>query len=263
MPIIPKINSFRKSILLYRGIRYRKGFGVHSPFVYNLITKVIEERCPYYCFDDIELVRKQLLFCNATLTLPERTRNRKVCRRTVGQVVAHEAIKPKHGALLFRLANYFKSKQILQLGCSVGIPTLYLTAYASEVHCIVLESVPELASVARMAFEKAACRSADLRVGAYGDLLPEALAEMPCPDLIYFDASIGWQEQADLFEACLQRAGDDTLFVFEGIRANRRMRAFWKAACQRAEVTISVDLYSMGLLFFNKKLHKRNYIVYF
>ena len=76
MPIIPKINSFRKSILLYRGIRYRKGFGVHSPFVYNLITKVIEERCPYYCFDDIELVRKQLLFCNVTLTLPERTRNR-------------------------------------------------------------------------------------------------------------------------------------------------------------------------------------------
>ena len=66
------------------------------------------------------------------------------------------------------------------------------------------------------------------------NLLPEALAEMPCPDLIYFDASIGWQEQADLFEACLQRAGDDTLFVFEGIRTNRRMRAFWKAACQRA-----------------------------
>ena len=86
MPIIPKINSFRKSILLYRGIRYRKGFGVHSPFVYNLITKVIEERCPYYCFDDIELVRKQLLFCNATLTLPERTRNRKVCRPPPGDV---------------------------------------------------------------------------------------------------------------------------------------------------------------------------------
>jgi len=50
MRIIPKANTLRKGILLYRGIRYRKGFGVHSPFVFNLITKVIEERCQYYSF---------------------------------------------------------------------------------------------------------------------------------------------------------------------------------------------------------------------
>ena len=62
MRIIPKANTLRKGILLYRGIRYRKGFGVHSPFVFNLITKVIEERCQYYSFYDIELIRKQLLF---------------------------------------------------------------------------------------------------------------------------------------------------------------------------------------------------------
>lgn len=61
MRIIPKANTLRKGILLYRGIRYRKGFGVHSPFVFNLITKVIEERCQYYSFYDIELIRKQLL----------------------------------------------------------------------------------------------------------------------------------------------------------------------------------------------------------
>ena len=57
MRIIPKANTLRKGILLYRGIRYRKGFGVHSPFVFNLITKVIEERCQYYSFYDIELIR--------------------------------------------------------------------------------------------------------------------------------------------------------------------------------------------------------------
>ena len=72
MQIIPKANTLRKSVLLYRGIRYRRGYGVHSPFVFNLITKVIEERCSYYSFYDIELIRKQLLFRDDSITYPDR-----------------------------------------------------------------------------------------------------------------------------------------------------------------------------------------------
>ncbi len=107
MQIIPKANTLRKGVLLYRGIRYRKGFGVHSPFVFNLITKVIEERCQYYSFYDIELIRKQLLFQNGGITYPDRQQRGKMRRRTIGQIVEREAIRPKHGALLFRLTNYF------------------------------------------------------------------------------------------------------------------------------------------------------------
>lgn len=95
--------------------------------------------------------------------------------RTIGQVVEREAIRPKHGALLFRLANYFKSKHILQLGPSMGLSTLYLTSYASGLKCIALENVPEFASIARIAFNKAARNPVDLRVGGYKDLLPGSL----------------------------------------------------------------------------------------
>ena len=80
MRIIPKANTLRKGILLYRGIRYRKGFGVHSPFVFNLITKVIEERCQYYSFYDIELIRKQLLFQDDEITYPDRQQKGKMRR---------------------------------------------------------------------------------------------------------------------------------------------------------------------------------------
>ena len=130
MQIIPKANTLRKSVLLYRGIRYRRGYGVHSPFVFNLITKVIEERCSYYSFYDIELIRKQLLFRDNIITYPDRQQKGILHRRTIGEIVEREAIKPKHGALLFRLANYFKSQNILQLGPSMGLSTLYLTSYA-------------------------------------------------------------------------------------------------------------------------------------
>lgn len=218
MRIIPKANTLRKGILLYRGIRYRKGFGVHSPFVFNLITKVIEERCQYYSFYDIELIRKQLLFQDDEITYPDRQQKGKMRRRTIGRIVEREAIRPKHGALLFRLANYFKSKHILQFGPSMGLSTLYLTSYASDLKCIALENVPEFASIARIAFGKAARNPVDLRVGSYKDLLPKALKDMEQLDFVFFNTLYEQQNNSWLFEECLKHVHGDTVFVFEGIK---------------------------------------------
>lgn len=139
MQILPKVNTLRKGSLLYRSIRYRKGFGVHSPFVFNLITKVIEEKCSYYSFYDIELLRKQLLFREGEITYPDRQNKGKRKTRSISEIVKRESIRPKHGALLFRLTNYFKSKNILQIGTTMGLSTLYLTSYATGLKCIALE----------------------------------------------------------------------------------------------------------------------------
>ncbi|MCD8269013.1 MAG: SAM-dependent methyltransferase [Parabacteroides sp.] len=262
MQIIPKANTLRKSVLLYRGIRYRGGYGVHSPFVFNLIKKVIEERCSYYSFYDIELVRKQLLFRDAVITCPDRKKG-KMRSRTIGEIVECEAIKPKHGALLFRLTNYFKSKNILQLGTSMGLSTLYLTSYASGLRCIALENVPEFADIARIVFDKAARNPVDLRTGSYKDLLPQALEDIKEVDFVFFNTLYEQQNNVWLFNECIKHIHDGSVFVFEGIKASRRMREFWKEICAHPEVTVTIDLYSMGIVFFNRKLHKRDYIVYF
>ncbi len=263
MHIIPRANTLRKSVLLYRSIRYRKGFGVHSPFVFNLITKVIEERCCYYSFNDIELLRKQLLLRDEYITYPDRRNKGKMRRRTVGSIVKREAIKPKHGALLFRLANYFKSRNILQLGPAMGLSTLYLTSYAPDVHCIALETVPEFASIAEQVYKKASRASIDLRVGSYRKLLPDALDNLKELDFVFFNTLYESEDNLWLFNECIKHVHDGTLFVFEGIKENRTMRQFWHDVCLHPDVTVTLDLYSLGIIVFHKKLHKRDYIVYF
>lgn len=263
MRLIPTAAIWGKGVLLYRYVRYRRGFGVHSPFVFNLITKVIEEKCLYYSFYDIELIRKQLLFKEQRVVCPDRRREGVLKPCTLGEIVAREGIRPKHGALLFRLANYFKPRSILQLGAPTGLSTLYLTSYAKGLKCIVLENVPAWASIAREVCEKAASNPIDLRVGAYTDLLPAALQDLGQPDFVFFNTLHERQNNAALFKMCLKHVRQDTVFVFEGIRADRQMSAFWQEVCACPEVTVTLDLYSLGLVFFNKKLHKRDYIVYF
>lgn len=263
MQIIPKATTWRKGLLLYRSLRYRRGFGVHSPFVFNLITKVIEEKCPYYSFYDIELVRKQLLFKDEQITYPDRRQQGRMKSRTIAEITEREAIKPEHGALLFRLTNYFKSVNILQLGPCMGISTLYLTSYSAGLKCIALENVPEFATIANWAFKKAAHNAIDLRTGSYRELLPQALQDMGKVDFVFFNTLYEQQNNIWLFNECIRHIHNDTVFVFDGIKSNRKMRDFWKEICRHNEVTVTIDLYSLGIVIFNKKLHKRDYKVYF
>lgn len=265
MQWIPNVHTWRKSVLLYRMLRFRRGFGVHSPFVYQLITKVIGEKCAYYSYADIQLLRRQFYYRETRFPWMRR-RGRgagKAVDTPVGEIIRREAIRPKEGALLFRLANYFKPRYILQIGASAGFSTLYLTAYSIRPTCVVLERIPSLAPVARQVWEKGARAAIDLRVGEYGALLPEALAGMPRLDFLFFNRPEESEDRDSLFEACVGKAHNDTVMVVAGIRANRAMRVFWRSVCARPEVTVTLDLYTMGIVIFNRKLHKRDYTVYF
>lgn len=257
------LGSWRKSLLIYRSIRYRRGYGVHSPFVYNLITKVIEEKSAYYSFYDIELLRKQLLFDETPVSYPDRQNRGKRRSRTVADITRKEAIKPSHGALLFRLVNYFKSRRILQVGTNIGLSTLYLTSYSHELRCVALESVPAFSPIAKRLFEKAAHNPIDLREGDYRELIPKAIDDLGGIDFVFFNTLYEQQDSRLLFDECLKRASDETVFVIEGIKTSRKMRDFWKEIQALPEVTVTLDLYALGIVLFNKRLHKRDYIVYF
>lgn len=281
--IAPKKWIRRESILLYRSIRFRKGFGVHSPFVYNLITKVIAEKGRYYRIDAIELVRKQFIYkedlfplSRPVASVPDdcslknkssfgwlRRTKKRSSYRTTGDYVRNEAIRPKQGALLFRLANYLKPVHVLQIGSGAGLSTLYLTSYAPGLSCVVLENDPARAEVARQVFRKGARGPIDLRTGAYDDLLPAALSSMKQPGCIFFNLPADAETTFRLFEACLSCVSPQTVFIFAGIQSSRSMRAYWDAVCARPEATVTLDLFSLGLVFFNPKWHKKNYRVYF
>lgn len=243
MILLPKKNTWRKTILFYRFLRYRKGFGVHSPFAFTLITRVIDERWRFYCYDDIELIRRQLAY--------------------KGFSGVRREIKRSHGQLLFRIVNYCKPKRMLQIGSPGGIATLYLTSYASDIQCITLEADAESAQTTAWCVQKYQHASVKILVGDYDETLPQALQELDKLDFVLFHAASRKGENRAWIAEALKHIHPDSVFFFEGIRANAEMRQLWKELCLRSEVVLSFDLYNVGILFFNPRLHKQNYIVYF
>lgn len=252
-----------KGEILYRRIRHSRGHGVHSPFVFNLITKVIEERRAFYCYQDIELIRKRLLQNNSPIIVPGFSYKNEPHQTTIARIVRQKAISPKKGAFLFRLANYFKVKNILQIGSSMGISTLYLTSYAPGLNCTSFEVIPEYTSVSQWVYKEAARTEISLNTGDPHKLLPAFLKEGISPDLIFFSGSHEQIDTLSLFSSCLAYAGEQAIFVIDNIKKNKHMRTVWQTIITHPDVTVSVDMYSMGLVFLNKKLHKQNYKVYF
>lgn len=173
------------------------------------------------------------------------------------------AIKPKNGALLMRMTNYFKPRNILQVGETAGFSSLYLSSYSSESQVVVLEEHAGRAALCRTVFEKHKATNIHLREGGYRDTLPTALSEMNVVDFVYLDSANSPELNTYVIEQCLPHLHDQSVLVVAGIKTSKEKKDFWKQLCFRPEVSVTVDVYEFGIAFFNKKLHKRNYIVSF
>ncbi len=258
-----KHTFLRKTILGYRKLRHRRGHGVHSPFVFALITKVIEERGSYYSYQDIELLRKQYGYRTESVTFPDQRRKGRERTLPLGRLFQREAIPARKGTLLFRLANYYKPGRILQIGGSIDLSALYLTASARDTHCVVMEHVPSFVPVAREILDKRPLlRPVSVHEGNYAAELPQVLAGMGSPDFVFFNIVPEQTDPVCLFRECIIRANEQTIFVFNEIKSNVAMRSCWQEVCASPEITVAVDLYSLGIAFVNKKLHKRIYKAY-
>ncbi len=262
MRIISRGKFLKRGLLLYRKVRYRKGYGVHSPFAFNLITKVIDERAAYYCEDDIELTRKKISYTEQFFSLPAANGGEEQ-NFPIQEIVSKMSIKPKSGALLMRMTNYFKPRNILQVGETTGISTLYLSAYSSDVQVVVLEEHAGRSSLCRAVFEKHKAANIHLQEGAYCDTLPIALSRTGSVDFLYLDFLNSPELNTYVLEQCLPYLHDQTVLVVAGIKTSREKKEFWKHLCFRSEISVTVDVYEFGIAFFNKKLYRRNYIVSF
>jgi len=225
---------------LYRQLFCRGGYGIHSPFVFDLITEVIEEQKPYYCYEPLHAVRLQLLQNPHKVNVHNRTLSIKKAIKTYSFTEGEDR-------LLFRLANRFQPKKILIFGSNFGLTPLYLTAYSKDSVCIIIEPEPSISAIADEYLKKYATASV---------VLHNNCKEIPAHlDFIVWDNSFTMSK----FESFLSHISDNSVMVIAGINASSENRKVWKAVCVHPKVTVTIDFYRFGVVFFNPKYHQKTY----
>lgn len=209
---------------------------MHSPFAFDLITRVIYEKGSYYRYSGLDERRRQL----RKEVKDARPNSRKVDR------------------LLFRLVNRMQPATILEAGTSCGLTTLYLAAGKEHACCHTFDDSDTTNPFVRKWFDG----KEQIRYHR-GEILPSlqpVLALLPALDFLYLNETACAKE---VFEACLEKAGVHSLFVVKGIHRSKEQREWWKKIVADPRTGITFDLYEVGLVFFDLRKTKQHYVVNF
>ncbi len=82
-------------------------------------------------------------------------------------------------------------------------------------------------------------------------------------DLVFFDANHRYEPTLRYFETCLPKTHNDSLFVFDDIHWSAEMERAWAEIKAHPAVTVTIDLFWVGLVFFRREQPKQDFVLRF
>jgi len=244
--------------------RFKKGYGLHSPFVFNLVRELVYCKWPFYAFKKINNHRKKLMISRKTIQMCDYGAGSSTfhsMERTVSGLVRHSSIGIKYGEVLFRLVNEFKPQNIIELGTSIGMSTCYLALPNKQCKVYTIEGCENTAMVARNTLNSLNCENVELITGQFQDVLPGLVGSFDHLDFVFFDGHHDKQATLDYFNICLLKANNGSIFVFDDIHWSKGMEEAWEIIINHPAITVSIDLFQIGVVFFRKECQKQHFVV--
>ena len=234
--------------------------GVHSPFIYDLITKGLYANTAYEPYKQIKSYRKALLSNSQKLNITDLGAGSKHSQnkeRSVNELAKTSGSSLKRAKRLYRLVKYLKPRQILELGTSLGIATQAMALGTKDAMITSIEGCPSLSAFAKQQLDAFQIKNVQLKVGDFKDQIP--VLNQQTWDLIFFDGNHQKEATLHYFEQLLPTAHNDTVFIFDDIYWSKAMTEAWNTMIQHPKVSVTVDTFHWGLVFFKKELTKENF----
>lgn len=233
-----------------------KGHGMHSPFVFQFILHVLNNKSRYQIPTEIEDLRKELLHDNRVLQIDDLgagSRTASTKQRSVQQIAQSALKSKKYAQLLFRLVKHYRPKTILELGTSLGITTAYLSKANPAASIISIEGSKAVADVAQENFNKLGLKNIELLQGNFDDLLPSVINHLSSIDLAYVDGNHRYGPTINYFHQLLPKTNNDTILIFDDIHWSEEMEKAWAEIKAHPAVQCTVDVFFLGFVFFRSE----------
>jgi predicted O-methyltransferase YrrM len=253
---------------------------VHSPFVFNLLTK---------CFYDTKSKPEYALLKKYRNSLLENKKNIEVTdfgagsrvfksnKRQISKIAQTAGISPKRAELLFRIVSYFQPKNILEIGTSLGLATSALALGNSKASIVTLEGCPNTMAIAKKQLQALNVTNVECITTDFNSYFEKKFTSLDANtehssrklsglntehfSLIYFDGNHQKQATLDYFEHLLPTISNDTVWIFDDIHWSPEMEEAWGIIKNHPKVTVTIDTFQWGLVFFRYEQPKEHFVI--
>ncbi|MFI1772234.1 O-methyltransferase [Thalassobellus citreus] len=236
--------------------------GVHSPFVYDLVTKCFYNKLKYTAYKNILNYKKELLQNSSKIKVTDLGAGSQVMKqqeRTVSAIAKNAGTTNKRAKLLYRIINYFKPENTLELGTSLGIATHAISLGNTKNNITTIEGCPNTSKFLKENLKKFEVKNVNQITGDFTSEIEKLTSNKY--DLIFFDGNHQKEATLNYFEVLLETAHNDSVFIFDDIYWSKEMTEAWESIKKHPKVTVTIDTFFWGFVFFRKEQVKEDFII--
>ena len=262
--------------------RHTGGHGIHSPYLFEWVRMVMADDNSYYAWAKIEEIREQLLRDEREVTFVDYGSGRALSnspadanKRLVKDIAKGSLAQKKYAQMLARLVRWLGSANpqylskrkedrglnIVELGTSLGVTTAYLATMNKGDKVLTFEGCNAVAEIAKENWKLLEINNIECRVGEVTEeSLRLAVVDLQGGlDVAFIDANHTYEGTKSYFNVLAEKVHEKTVIVVDDIHYNQAMEKAWMEICADERVTSTMDLYQMGMVFFDKHYWRRNY----
>ncbi|TFG40906.1 MAG: class I SAM-dependent methyltransferase, partial [Bacteroidia bacterium] len=225
--------------------RHRRGHGIHSPFVFKLVSEIFRNKTGPDIVCCIEKIRERLLADPRSITVNDfgaGSGKMKTSLRKVSDIARYSAVPEKYGVLLSNMAKAFGEPVILEFGTSLGISTMYMAVSCPGATVITMEGCSETSDIAAYNFREAGLNNIRVINGSFDEILPELRSEKICPGLVFIDGNHRKTSLISYFNQIADISCAGSVVIIDDINSSREMAEAWYTIRNNKNVTLTVDI---------------------
>ncbi len=237
---------------------------VHSPFVFSLITQCFYDRKPKPEYSILKKYRNSLLENTNTIEVTDFGAGSKVFKsntRPISKIAETAGISRKRAELLFRITNYFQPNSILEIGTSLGLATSALALGNSKAKIITLEGCPNTMANAKNQLELFNLKNVECITTEFSKYFKTYNLQTITYNFIYLDGNHSKTATLDYFELLLPTVTNESVWIFDDIHWSEDMDEAWEIIKKHPKVSVTIDTFQWGLVFFRKEQPKEHFVI--
>jgi len=231
--------------------------GVHSPFVYDFIQNVLSKNSP---INEIEIERAKLKKDDSIIVFKDY--GQRDDRNSSVSTIAKKSLKrSKEAAIIAQIVKYYKVDKVIEMGTSLGITTAYIAKCNPSIPIQTIEANKDVLAIAEKNWQSLSISNITSFHSSFDEILPTIIEDKTKSCLYFIDGNHRFEATKKYFDLIAQKSNDQTIMIFDDIHWSKGMEEAWREIIKDDRVSLSIDLFEFGVVFFNLRLQKEHFII--